>query len=49
MPALIAICLLILQATDAVAHGGESHDSLAWTFDPWIVAPIVTMARVCPR
>lgn len=44
MPPLIAICLLICQATAAAAHGNESHDSLSWTFDPWILAPLVTIA-----
>jgi putative membrane protein len=44
MPALIAICLLICQATAAVAHGTESHGSLSWTSDPWIFAPLVTIA-----
>lgn len=44
MPALIAICLLILEAPAAAAHGNEGHDALRWTFDPWILAPLVTIA-----
>jgi putative membrane protein len=29
----------------ALAHGGEPHDSGAiWTFDPWIVAPLLAVA-----
>jgi len=43
MPALIAICLLLVAAP-ALAHGADRHDSLGWTFDPWIVTPLITIA-----
>jgi putative membrane protein len=44
MPALIAALLFLLLAVQASAHGGEGHDSINWTFDPWIVSPLLLMA-----
>ena len=44
MSALIAVFVLILQATAAAAHGNESHASISWTFDPWIMVPLVAVA-----
>jgi cytochrome c oxidase assembly factor CtaG len=44
MPALIAALLFFLLAVQASAHGGESHGSMGWTFDPWIVSPLLLMA-----
>ncbi|OLP57932.1 hypothetical protein BJF93_13930 [Xaviernesmea oryzae] len=45
MPALIlGFALLLTQS--AHAHGGAAHDALGWTFDPWIVTPILLMASL---
>jgi len=39
--------LLLLRVPAAQAHGGAADESyLAWTFDPWIVAPLVLAAAV---
>lgn len=44
MPALIAAFLLVFSTSGACAHGGESHEAMGWTFDPWIVGPLLAMA-----
>jgi putative membrane protein len=43
MPALIALTFFAsIRAGPAAAHGSELHESYAvWTFDPWIVTPLV--------
>jgi putative membrane protein len=45
MRALIVFLLLSFTAVPALAHGGEAHGGPAgWTFDPWIVTPILMVA-----
>lgn len=44
MPALIALLPAILMPFPAFAHGGESHGAMGWTFDPWVVTPLLVMA-----
>jgi putative membrane protein len=46
MRTLIATPLILLAAlTQALAHGDELHHSApAWTFDPWIVTPLLISA-----
>nr|WP_250812596.1 cytochrome c oxidase assembly protein [Neorhizobium tomejilense] len=44
MPALITSLLFVLLTAKAYAHGSESHNALSWTFDPWIVSPLLAMA-----
>jgi len=42
MRTLIAIMLILITAAPAGAHEGEPHGSaFPWTFDPWIVVPVV--------
>lgn len=41
IPALIALCLLLASAGPLLAHGGQAHRALEWTFDPWIVGPLL--------
>jgi putative membrane protein len=43
MRALIALAFLyLLRVSPAAAHGSELHESYwVWTFDPWIVTPLV--------
>ena len=43
MPALIALLFLSASTSSALAHGGERHEAIGWTFDPWIVAPLAIM------
>ena len=45
MPALICILISVMMATGAMAHG-DGSESLGpiWTFDPWIVIPLTTLA-----
>lgn len=38
------IALLVCAATPALAHGAKPHGAPDWTFDPWIVAPLGTIA-----
>jgi putative membrane protein len=48
MSALIATLLTLMVASPAIAHGDDVHTSgLIWTFDPWIVLPIVLMSVCC--
>jgi putative membrane protein len=36
--------LLAISASPGLSHGSESHEAGAvWTFDPWIVAPLLTL------
>jgi cytochrome c oxidase assembly factor CtaG len=44
MSALITVLLFALSAFQALAHGGESHERMGWTFDPWILAPLLVLA-----
>jgi cytochrome c oxidase assembly factor CtaG len=44
MSALIAVLLFVLSTAPALAHGGESHERMGWTFDPWILAPLLVLA-----
>jgi cytochrome c oxidase assembly factor CtaG len=45
MPTLIRTLMAVLVAVPAMAHGGAGHDSGAvWTFDPWVVVPLATLA-----
>ncbi|MGX9146326.1 cytochrome c oxidase assembly protein [Mesorhizobium sp. 128a] len=47
MPTLICALLSLIIASPAMAHGDEPHGSwLPWTFDPWIVLPIATLAAL---
>lgn len=42
MRTLTALLALLLGAAPALAHSGEAHgDAPAWTFDPWVVAPLL--------
>ncbi|PZM08923.1 cytochrome c oxidase assembly protein [Rhizobium tubonense] len=42
MPILSAIPALLISATSALAHGNETNgDGDAWTFDPWVVIPLL--------
>lgn len=44
MSALICILISLMMAAPALAHGDDAHASgLSWTFDPWIVLPIVVI------
>lgn len=38
LPIAALLLTLLAAAAPALAHGGEDHP--AWTFDPWIVAPL---------
>jgi cytochrome c oxidase assembly factor CtaG len=45
MPTLIYALIWSMMAWPAMAHGDEAHGlDPAWTFDPWIVAPLGTLA-----
>lgn len=39
------VALLALAATPALAHAGEDH-ALAWSFEPWVVIPLVITAAL---
>ncbi len=39
--ALATGTLLLFHGARAFAHAGEGHVGLPWTFDPWILAPLV--------
>lgn len=42
MPAAISALVLALAVRPAAAHGAQPHASmLVWSFDPWVVTPIV--------
>lgn len=41
MPALIVFCFVLASAGPGLAHGGETHGALEWTFDPWITVPLL--------
>jgi putative membrane protein len=36
-----ALALLLASAGPLLAHGGDVHGALEWTFDPWIVVPLL--------
>jgi cytochrome c oxidase assembly factor CtaG len=38
---LLTLALLCLQSGTALAHGGEDHNRSQWTFDPFVVAPLL--------
>ncbi|MDR9805726.1 cytochrome c oxidase assembly protein [Rhizobium hidalgonense] len=47
MRTLIALALTITTAGAAFAHGAEAHPaSYGWTFDPWVVVPLCTLAAM---
>ncbi len=42
--------LLVITATPALAHGGHVHEpDLSWTFDPWILTPLLLALLVYAR
>jgi cytochrome c oxidase assembly factor CtaG len=42
---IVALIVLLTESSQALAHGGEPHDlAPAWTFDPWIVTPLLISA-----
>jgi cytochrome c oxidase assembly factor CtaG len=44
MPTLISALIWLMMAGPAMAHGDDPHGSgPAWTIDPWIVLPLVTL------
>jgi hypothetical protein len=45
MSALICTLIFLTIAAQAMAHGDDDHAAtLSWTFDPWIVLPIVLIS-----
>ena len=45
MSALICTLIALMIAAPAMAHGDDDHPAtLSWTFDPWIVLPIVVIS-----
>lgn len=45
MPTLVLALLWLMIAGPAAAHGDEAHGAgLPWTFDPWVVVPLATLA-----
>jgi cytochrome c oxidase assembly factor CtaG len=44
MRTLIALVLLLIRVSPAAAHGGDPHAELDWTFDPWVVTPILVVS-----
>lgn len=46
-PALLSLCLALLAPASAWAHGADPHgDAPAWSFDPWIMLPLMLAAAL---
>ena len=46
-PALLSLCLALLAPASAWAHGADPHgDAPAWSFDPWIMLPLILAAAL---
>ncbi|MBC9206443.1 cytochrome c oxidase assembly protein [Roseomonas aerophila] len=46
-PALLSLCLALLAPASVWAHGADPHgDAPAWSFDPWIMLPLMLAAAL---
>jgi cytochrome c oxidase assembly factor CtaG len=49
MKLIVGLCFMLLASGVASAHGGGAETRAAWTFDPWIVVPLLVSGLLYVR